>query len=88
MIISRTKAGYARNPMPAQPQAGVVNASFRRGREFGSKKSGQSGSDVPAPRKALYSCMRERGNGTNGPESLEAFRTKCASHMFPPHFML
>jgi len=33
-----------------------------------SKKSGQSGSDVPTPREALYLCMRERGNGTDGLE--------------------
>jgi hypothetical protein len=45
-----------------------------------SKKSGQSGSDVPAPREAQYLCMRERGNGTDGLESPEAFRTKCGAH--------
>jgi len=33
------KAGYARNPMPAQPQAGVIDASFPMWCEFGSKKA-------------------------------------------------
>jgi len=37
------------------------------------KKRGQSGSDVPTPREALYSRMRKRGNGTDGPESPKAF---------------
>ena len=45
-------------------------------------KSGKSGPDVPAPREALYLCMRERGNGTDGLESPEIFRTKCDAY-FP-----
>jgi len=38
-----------------------------------SKKQGQSGSDEPAPYEALYSCMREGGNGPDEPESPPPF---------------
>jgi hypothetical protein len=51
-----------------------------------SEKTGQSGTDVPAPREALYSCMRERGNGTDGLESPEIFRTKCGVHSRHHHY--
>jgi len=39
----------------------------------GLKKQGKFGSDMPAERKALYSCMRECDNGVDEPKS-------------PPHF--
>jgi hypothetical protein len=38
-----------------------------------SQKQGKSGPDVPAPREARYSCMRERGNGADEPESPPRF---------------
>ncbi|MCX6991524.1 MAG: hypothetical protein NT011_00075 [Kiritimatiellaeota bacterium] len=37
------------------------------------KKQGKSGSDTPAPREALYLCMRDRGNGVDEPESPLSF---------------
>jgi hypothetical protein len=37
------------------------------------KKQGKLGPDVPAPREAQYSRMRERGNGTNGLKSPKSF---------------
>jgi len=46
--------------------AAWAQGEFRFPCEQDLKKQGQSGSDVPAPREALYSRMRERGNGTDG----------------------
>ena len=45
------------------------------------KKQGQSGSDVPAPREAPYSCMRERGNGADEPESPPPFSNEIRTAM-------
>jgi len=41
--------------------------------ELDLKKQGKSGSGAPAPREALYLCMRERGNGADEPESPPSF---------------
>ena len=45
------------------------------------KKQGQSGSDGPTPREALYSRMRERGNGTDGLESPRPFSNEIRTAM-------
>jgi len=45
----------------------------RRRRKADLKKQGKSGLDAPAPREALYLCMRERGNGADEPESPSSF---------------
>jgi len=37
------------------------------------KKQGKFGSDAPASREALYSCMREHGNGADKPKSPTPF---------------
>ena len=45
------------------------------------KKQGKSGSDAPAPREALYSCMREHGNGADEPESPPSFSNEIRTAM-------
>jgi len=47
----------------------------------GLKKQGKSGSDAPAPREALYLCMREQGNGADEPESPPSFSNKIRTAM-------
>ncbi len=46
---------------------------FRFPRKRDLKKQGKSGSDGLAPREALYSRMRERGNSVDEPESPPPF---------------
>jgi len=50
-----------------------------------SKKQGKSGSDAPAARETLYSCMRERGNGVDEPESPRPFSNQIRATMERKH---
>ena len=50
-----------------------TQGEFRFPRKRDLKKQGKFGSDVPAAREALYSCMRKRGNGADEPKSPPLF---------------
>ena len=50
-----------------------TQGEFRFPRKRDLKKQGKFGSDAPATREALYSCMRKHGNGANEPKSPTPF---------------
>ena len=86
MSIFKKDFGYGGERLKsysAQPLrlGGMVAGRISLPAERDLKKQGKSGSDGPAPREALYSRMRERGNGTDGPESPPPFSNEIRTAM-------
>jgi len=78
-----TKAGYTRNPMPAQPQAGVVNASFRMWREFGSKKAAAILGRRPVSRVRIESSLMLHAAHRHSAQALSAETADCLAFSNP-----